>query len=263
MSIAALILSVIAFLLVVLSILLYSIRIVPEFQRLVIFRLGRFKGVYGPGIVIVLPIIDKAIKMDLRVVSIDLASQKALTKDGVEVNVDATVYFRVLDPAKVIFTVSDYASATAMLAAAVLRDVIGMVDLDTLLAQREEIAKKIASIIDEHVSPWGIKVLTVAIKDVKLPEALIRAMAAQAEAERMRRAKVILAQADYEASQTYLKAAENYARNSISLMLRQLDTLIEIAKEKNMVVIVPSTLELVSLPAIGAAFAERRGEGNK
>ncbi len=249
-------------LIIIIAILAYSIRVVPEYQRIVKLRLGKFKGIYGPGIVFIIPIIDTPITVDLRVVSIDLSSQRALTKDNVEVSIDAAVYMRVIDAAKAVLSVADYRSATATLGAAVLRDVIGMVDLDTLLTQREEVARKIASIIDEHVSPWGVKVTAVAIKDIKLPDTLIRAMAAQAEAERMRRAKVILAQADYEASQMYLRAAETYTKNPISLTLRQLDTLLEIAKEHNLILVVPSSLEVTSLSALAASALKRSQEGS-
>ncbi len=249
-------------LIIIIAILAYSIRIVPEYQRIVKLRLGKFKGIYGPGIVFIIPVIDRPITIDLRVLSIDLSSQRALTKDNVEVTVDAAVYMRVIDASKAVLSVTDYRSATVTLGAAVLRDVIGMVDLDTLLTQREEVAKKIASIIDEHVSPWGVKVTAVAIKDIKLPDTLVRAMAAQAEAERMRRAKVILAQADYEASQMYLKAAETYAKNAISLSLRQLDTLLEVAKEHNLILVVPSSLEVTSLSALAASVFKHSQEGS-
>jgi regulator of protease activity HflC (stomatin/prohibitin superfamily) len=249
-------------LIIIIAILAYSIRIVPEYQRIVKLRLGKFKGIYGPGIVFIIPVIDRPITIDLRVLSIDLSSQRALTKDNVEVTVDAAVYMRVIDASKAVLSVTDYRSATVTLGAAVLRDVIGMVDLDTLLTQREEVAKKIASIIDEHVSPWGVKVTAVAIKDIKLPDTLVRAMAAQAEAERMRRAKVILAQADFEASQMYLKAAETYAKNAISLSLRQLDTLLEVAKEHNLILVVPSSLEVTSLSALAASVFKRSQEGS-
>lgn len=227
-----------------------SIRIVPEYQRLVKLRLGKYVGTFGPGVVIVIPIIDRVLSVDLRVTAVDLPAQKALTKDNVEVSIDAAVYFRVIDPEKSVLSVVNYKSATALLASSTLRDVVGMIDLDTLLTQREEVAKKIASVIDEQVCAWGIKVTSVVIKDIKLPETLIRAMAQAAEAERTRRAKVILAQADYEASQLYLKAAETYTKNNVSILLRQIDALIEIARERNLVIVVPSTLELATLSTL-------------
>lgn len=249
---------VIIILIIVIPILVSAIRIVPEYQRLVKFRLGKLVGVYGPGVVFVVPIIDRVMTIDLRIITIDMASQKGLTRDNVEVTVDTAVYLRIIDPLKTVVSVSDYRSATATIAAATLRDVIGMVDMDTLLTQREEIAKKIATMVDEHASPWGgIKVNAVAIKDIRLPDTLIRAMAAQAEAERIRRSKIILAQADYEAGQLYLKAAQQYSQNTISLLLRQLDTLVEIAKEHNMIIVVPNTMEATSLSALAMSLSKK------
>ncbi len=245
---------------IVITLLASAIRIVPEYQRLVKLRLGKYVGTFGPGIVIVIPIIDRVLPVDLRVTVVDLPAQKALTKDNVEVSIDAAVYFRVIDPMKSVLSVTNYKSATALLASSTLRDVVGMIDLDTLLTQREEVAKKIASVIDEHVSTWGIKVTSVVIKDIKLPETLIRAMAQAAEAERTRRAKVILAQADYEASQLYLKAAETYTRNNVSILLRQIDALIEIARERNLIIVVPSTLELATLSSLALASLRREEE---
>ncbi|OYT25386.1 MAG: membrane protease subunit, stomatin/prohibitin-like protein [Thermoprotei archaeon ex4572_64] len=189
-----------------------SIRIVPEYQRLVKLRLGKYVGTFGPGVVIVIPIIDRVLSVDLRVTAVDLPAQKALTKDNVEVSIDAAVYFRVIDPEKSVLSVVNYKSATALLASSTVTSVV--------------------------------------IKDIKLPETLIRAMAQAAEAERTRRAKVILAQADYEASQLYLKAAETYTKNNVSILLRQIDALIEIARERNLVIVVPSTLELATLSTL-------------
>ncbi len=253
---------VIIILIIVIPILVSAIRIVPEYQRLVKFRLGKLIGVYGPGVVLVVPIIDRVMTIDLRIITIDMASQKGLTRDNVEVTVDTAVYLRIIDPLKTVVSVSDYRSATATIAAATLRDVIGMVDMDTLLTQREEIAKKIAAMVDEHASPWGIKVNAVAIKDIRLPDTLIRAMAAQAEAERIRRSKIILAQADYEAGQLYLKAAQQYSQNTVSLLLRQLDTLVEIAKEHNMIIVVPNTMEATSLSALAMSLSKKESNAS-
>ncbi|KUO89683.1 MAG: membrane protease subunit, stomatin/prohibitin-like protein [Caldivirga sp. CIS_19] len=249
-------------LIIVLPILASAIRVVPEYQRLVKLRLGKFKGVYGPGIVFVVPFIDRVITVDLRTIMIDMPSQRALTRDNVEVSIDASVYLRVLDAKNTVLSVQEYRTAAATIAAATLRDVVGMVDLDTLLTQREEVAKKIAAIVDEHVEPWGLKITSVAIKDVKLPDTLVRAMAAQAEAERMRRAKVILAQADYEASQMYLKAAETYTKNPTALTLRQLDTLLEVAKEHNLILVVPSSLEPITAAALALRGRLQEGQGS-
>ena len=235
---------------IVIAILANAIKVIPEYQRAVKFRLGRALGVVGPGLVVIIPLIDRLVVYDLRIVVVDLPAQKALTKDNVEVTVDAAVYLRVIDAFKVALTVSNHVQAVAIYAASVLRDVIGMVDLDTLLTQREEIARRITEIVDQHVTPWGLKITAVTIKDIKLPEALIRAMASQAEAERIRRAKITLAQAEVEASKLYLEAAQRYSANPTALALRQLDALVEIAREKNLVVVVPNTLQAISMPVI-------------
>jgi regulator of protease activity HflC (stomatin/prohibitin superfamily) len=243
--------------LIVVVILSYSIRIIPEYQRAVKFRLGRAVGVVGPGVVFVIPLIENIIKYDLRVEVVDVPAQRALTRDNVEVTIDAAVYLRVMDALKTALTVKNHIPAVSIFAASTLRDVVGMVDLDTLLAHREEIAKRIAAIVDEHVTPWGVKVTAVAIKDIKLPDILLRAMASQAEAERVRRAKITLASAEYEASKIYLEAAQRYAQNSVAVQLRMIDALIEIARERNLVIITPPTLEFVALPA---ALARQRGQ---
>jgi len=236
---------------VLLALLVATVRVCPEYMRYVKFRLGRFVGVYGPGIVIVIPIIERIVPIDLRVAVIDLPAQRAITRDNVEVTVDATVYFRVIKPEDAVLKVQNYRVAVAYLAAATLRDVIGMKDLDTLLSRREEIAHEIAKIVDEYVQEWGLKITSVVIKDIRLPEGLIRAMAQAAEAERTGRAKIILAEADLKAAEKYLEAAKRYAQNPVALMLRQIDALIEIARERNLVVVTPSTLELTALaPAI-------------
>jgi regulator of protease activity HflC (stomatin/prohibitin superfamily) len=230
------------------AILSSSIRIIPEYQRAVKFRLGRVVGVVGPGLVFIIPIIDTIVKYDLRVEVVDVPAQRALTKDNVEVTIDAAIYLRVVDALKTALTVKNHVQAVAIFAASTLRDVVGMVDLDTLLTHRDEIAKRIASIVDEHVTPWGVKVTAVAIKDIKLPEVLLRAMASQAEAERIRRAKITLASAEYEASKIYLEAAERYSQNPTAVQLRMIDALIEIARERNLIIVTPPTMEFVALP---------------
>lgn len=250
--------------LVIISLLASSIKVIPEYQRAVRFRLGRITGVIGPGLVFIVPIIDSIIRYDLRIEVVDVPAQKALTKDNVEVTIDAAVYLRVVDPLKVAVTVRNHVPAVATFAAATLRDVIGMVDLDTLLSHREEVAKKIAEIVDEHVTPWGIKVTGVAIRDIRLSESLVRAMAAQAEAERMRRAKITIASAEYEASKIYLEAAQTYAKNPVAVQLRQIDALLEIAREHNLIIVTPSSLEFVSLPlALSKALQGGPKEGGE
>jgi regulator of protease activity HflC (stomatin/prohibitin superfamily) len=233
---------------ILVAILSSAIRIIPEYQRAVKFRLGRVVGVVGPGLVFIIPIIENIIRYDLRIEVVDVPSQKALTKDNVEVTIDAAIYLRVIDALKTALTVRNHIPAVAIFAASTLRDVVGMVDLDTLLTHRDEIAKRIASIVDEHVTPWGIKVTAVAIKDIKLPEVLLRAMASQAEAERVRRAKITLASAEYEASKIYLEAAERYSQNPTAVQLRMIDALIEIAREHNLIIVTPPTMEYVALP---------------
>ncbi len=252
--------SAIFLVIIFLVLLALTIRICPEYMRYVKFRLGRYVGVYGPGVVIVLPIIERVTPIDLRVTVVDLPAQKAITRDNVEVTVDATVYFRVIKPEDVILKVQNYKAAVAYLAAATLRDVIGMKDLDTLLSRREEVAQEIARIVDEYVQEWGIKVTSVVMKDIRLPEGLVRAMAQAAEAERTGRAKVILAEADLKAAEKYLEAAKKYAQSPVALMLRQIDALIEIAREKSLIVVTPSTLELTTLAPAILRYYEKRGE---
>lgn len=235
-------------LVILVAILSSAIRIIPEYQRAVKFRLGRVVGVVGPGLVFIIPIIDRIVIYDLRVEVVDVPAQRTLTKDNVEVTVDAAIYLRVVEALKTALTVKNHVPAVAIYASSTLRDVIGMVDLDTLLTHRDEIAKKIASIVDEHVTPWGVKVTAVAIKDIKLPEVLLRAIASQAEAERVKRAKITLASAEYEASKIYLDAAERYSQNPTAVQLRMIDALIEIAREHNLIIVTPPTFEYVALP---------------
>jgi regulator of protease activity HflC (stomatin/prohibitin superfamily) len=242
---------------ILVAILSSAIRIIPEYQRAVKFRLGRVVGVVGPGLVFIIPIIDTIVRYDLRVEVVDVPAQRALTKDNVEVTIDAAIYLRVVDALKTALTVRNHIPAVAIYAASTLRDVVGMVDLDTLLMHRDDIAKKIASIVDDHVTPWGVKVTAVAIKDIKLPEVLLRAMASQAEAERVRRAKITLASAEYEASKIYLEAAERYSQNLTAVQLRMIDALIEVAREHNLIIVTPPTMEYVALP-LALARREKR-----
>jgi regulator of protease activity HflC (stomatin/prohibitin superfamily) len=242
---------------ILVAVLSSAIRIIPEYQRAVKFRLGRVVGVVGPGLVFIIPIIDTIVRYDLRVEVVDVPAQRALTKDNVEVTIDAAIYLRVVDALKTALTVRNHIPAVAIYAASTLRDVVGMVDLDTLLTHRDDIAKKIASIVDDHVTPWGVKVTAVAIKDIKLPEVLLRAMASQAEAERVRRAKITLASAEYEASKIYLEAAERYSQNPTAVQLRMIDALIEVAREHNLIIVTPPTMEYVALP-LALARREKR-----
>jgi len=251
---------------VVLIILLYSIRIVKEYERAVVFRLGRVIGVKGPGVVVIIPIIDRAVIIDLRIHTVDVPRQRIITKDNVEVSVDAVVYYRVQDPLKAVLTVRNYHLAVTMLAQTVLRDVIGKSELDDLLMRREEINRELQRILDELTDPWGIKVTAVTIKEVVLPEGMVRAMARQAEAERWRRAKIIEAEGERQAARILAEAAELYEKHPAALRLRELQTLIEVAKEKNMVIFYPLGLGAeaathTALGLVGGRLTARRGEG--
>ncbi len=222
-----------------------SIRIVQEYERGVIFRLGRLVGAKGPGLFFIIPFIDRMVKVDLRVVTLDVPSQECITRDNVTVKVNAVAYFRVLEPTKAIVQVEDYKRATWQIAQTTLRNVIGQSELDELLAHRERINTKLQQIIDEQTEPWGIKVSIVEIKDVELPATMQRAMARQAEAEREKRAKIIHAEGEYQAAQTLAQAAETIARVPAAIQLRYLQTLTEIATEKNSTIIFPVPVEFL------------------
>lgn len=236
----------------VLILLSMAINIFKEYERGVVFRLGRLSGVKGPGLVFIIPFIDRIVKVDLRVVTLDVPSQEAITRDNVTVKVNAVVYFRVLDPSAAIVNVEDYRRATWNIAQTTLRNVLGQSELDELLAHRERINQKLQQIIDEATEPWGVKVGIVEVKDVELPEGMKRSMAKQAEAEREKRAKIIHASGEYEAAQQLREAAGTMAREPITIQLRYLQTLTEIAVERNSTIIFPIPLEF--LKAFGALF---------
>jgi regulator of protease activity HflC (stomatin/prohibitin superfamily) len=225
---------VIIFLLMLLA---SAIKIMAEYQRIVIFRLGRLLGIKGPGLVFIIPIIDKIIKLDLRTRVIDVPKQRVITQDNVTVDVDAVVYFRITDPQKAVVEVQRYDVATSLLAQTTLRDVLGQESLDHLLSKREELNKSLQTIIDEGTDPWGIKVSAVTIRDVALPEEMLRAIAKQAEAEREKRSRIIIAEGEFQASQKMLDAAKLYEQAPTALRLRELQTLAEIAREKNLIVV--------------------------
>ncbi len=218
-----------------------SIKIVKEYERAVIFRLGRLLGAKGPGIFFIIPFIDNFVKVDLRIVTADVPEQRIITKDNVTVGVDAVVYYKVMDPEKAVTVISNYHYAVLMLAQTTLRDILGQVELDDLLTKREEINKRLQEILDTLTDPWGIKVTAVTIKEVKLPESMLRAMAKQAEAERWRRARIIEAEGERQAAKIMAEAAEFYERHPAAMRLRELQTLVEIAKEKNLIVVTPHT----------------------
>ncbi|MCB0210474.1 MAG: slipin family protein [Anaerolineae bacterium] len=223
-----------------------SIRVVQEYERGVIFRLGRFVGAKGPGIFFIVPFIDRMMKVDLRTVTLDVPSQEAITLDNVTLKVNAVVYFRVMDPGKAIIQVEDYRRATWQIAQTTLRNVIGQSELDDLLANREKVNEEIRQIIDDQTEPWGIKVSIVEVKDVELPQAMQRAMARQAEAEREKRAKIIHASGEFEASKQLAEAAEIIGREPATLQLRYLQTLTEVAAEKNSTIIFPLPIDIIS-----------------
>jgi regulator of protease activity HflC (stomatin/prohibitin superfamily) len=248
---------------IILVILAYSIRVVREYERVVVFRLGRLIGAKGPGVVIVLPIIDRVVTIDLRIHTVDVPRQRIITKDNVEVSVDAVVYYRVQDPIKAVMTVKNYAYAVTMLSQTVLRDIIGKSELDDLLTRREEINKELQKILDELTDPWGIKVTAVTIKEVVLPEGLVRAMARQAEAERWRRAKIIEAEGERQAAKILAEAAKMYEEHPAALRLRELSTLLEVAKEKNMIIFYPLTAGFdttAAATALAKAVQKKSGE---
>jgi regulator of protease activity HflC (stomatin/prohibitin superfamily) len=223
-----------------------SIRIVYEWERGVVFRLGRFNRILPPGIQFIIPVIERAVKVDLRVFVADVPKQEIITKDNVTVKVNAVVYFRVMDPASVLTRVENYLYATQQVAQTTLRDVIGQSELDELLAHREELNQRLQRIIDATTDPWGVKVDMVAIRDVELPDTMKRVMARQAEAERERRAKVIHAQGEYQAAETLAQAAEIMGRHPGSLQLRFLQTLTEVATERSTIVVMPVPIDILS-----------------
>ena len=231
---------------ILLFLLFSSVKVVQEYERGVIFRLGRFVGAKGPGIFFIIPFIDRMLKVDLRTVTLDVPSQEAITLDNVTLKVNAVVYFRVMDPGKAIIQVEDYRRATWQIAQTTLRNVIGQSELDDLLANREKVNEEIRQIIDDQTEPWGIKVSIVEVKDLELPQAMQRAMARQAEAEREKRAKIIHASGEFEASKQLAEAAQIIAREPATLQLRYLQTLTEIATEKNSTIIFPLPIDTIS-----------------
>ena len=228
------VLIVIIFLVLLLS---SAIKIMAEYQRIVIFRLGRLLGIKGPGLVFIIPIIDSIIKLDLRTRVIDVPKQRVITRDNVTVDVDAVVYFRITDPQKAVVEVQRYDVATSLLAQTTLRDVLGQRSLDELLSKREELNKSLQTIIDQGTDPWGIKVSAVTIRDVALPEEMLRAIAKQAEAEREKRSRIIIADGEFQASKKMTEAAKLYEKTPTALRLRELQTLAEIAREKNLIIV--------------------------
>ncbi len=231
-----------------------AIRIVREYERGVIFRLGRLVGAKGPGLFLIIPIVDKMVKVDLRTITLDVPPQEVITKDNVPVSVNAVVYFRVVDPQAAVVEVLDFIEATRQISMTTLRSVLGKAELDEILSEREKLNQELQAIIDEHTDPWGIKVITVEIKDVKIPADMQRAIARQAEAERERRSKIINAEGELQAAEKLREAAEIMHRSPGALQLRYLQTLAEISTENASTVVFPVPIELFT------ALLKRNGE---
>jgi len=230
---------------IVIIILSQAIKILREYERGVIFRLGRLVGAKGPGIILLIPIVDRMVRVSLRIVTMDVPAQEVITKDTVPVKVNAVIYFRVVNPENAIVEIQNFVNATSQIAQTTLRSTLGQMELDEILSQREKINQILQKIVDEHTGPWGVKVTAVETKDIELPEGMKRAMAKQAEAERERRAKIIHAEGEYQASEKLVKAADRIAKEPIALQLRYLQTLTEVATEKNSTTLFPIPIDLI------------------
>jgi len=252
---SALIYFVIAIVVVIL--LSAAIRVVQEYERGAVFRLGRFVGLRGPGLVFLIPFIERMMKVDLRVITMDVPAQECMTMDNVTVTVDAVIYFRVVDASDAVLKVLDYIKATSLLAATTLRNVVGQSELDELLAHRDKLNDKIQEVVDEGTNPWGIKVSMVEVKDVELPDTMKRAMAAQAEAERERRAKVVHAEGEYQAAEKLVGAAKVISAQPAALQLRYLQTLAGIATERTNTILFPLPLDMVT-PFLSRGSSEKK-----
>ena len=231
---------------VVIIILGNAIKILREYERGVIFRLGRYVSTKGPGLFLIIPFIDKMVTVSLRIITFDVSPQEVITKDNVPVKVNAVVYYRILDPEKAIIAVENYHMATLQISQTTMRGVVGQSELDELLAEREKINQKLQKIIDDQTDPWGIKVSTVEVKEVEIPDNMKRAMARQAETERDRRAKIINAQGEFQAAEKLAQAAEIISKQPTALQLRFLQTLKEVASEHNSTTLFPLPMELFS-----------------
>ncbi len=242
--------------LIIFSLVGAAVKVVQEYERGVIFRLGRLVGAKGPGLFLIIPFIDRMVKIDLRTVTLDIPSQEAITRDNVTVRVNAVCYFRVVDPEAAVVRVENYLVATLQIAQTTMRSVLGQSELDELLSKREEINQRLQEIIDEQTAPWGIKVSVVEVKDVELPQEMKRAMARQAEAERDKRAKVIHAEGEFLAAQQLSEAANIISSAPSALQLRYLQTLSDISSDETRTIIFPLPMDLIS------AFVGNRGEGS-
>jgi regulator of protease activity HflC (stomatin/prohibitin superfamily) len=244
---------------VVIILLSAALKIVKEYERGGVFRLGRFVGLRGPGLVVIIPFIENIRRIDLRVITMDVPQQECITVDNVTVRVDAVIYFRVVDAGDAILKVLDYIKATSLLAATTLRNVVGQSTLDELLGQRDRLNEKIQAVVDEGTNPWGIKVSMVEVKDVQLPQTMQRAMAAQAEAERERRAKVVHAEGEYQAAEKLADAAKVISSQPSALQLRYLQTLSGIATERSNVILFPLPMDILA-PFIGKASGSEKSK---
>jgi regulator of protease activity HflC (stomatin/prohibitin superfamily) len=247
---------------VVLAIVAFSllssiVRIVREYERGVVFRLGRLLRAKGPGVILLIPMVDRMIKIDLRVVTLDVPRQEMMTKDNVPVTVDAVVYFRVVNPEDAVVKVENFSKATYLVAQTTLRSVLGQHELDELLSQRDRINQQLQQVIDEQTEPWGIKVTLVEVRDVILPDTMKRAMAKQAETERERRAKVINAEGEYQAAERLVEAAQKIATQPVALQLRFLQALTEVAAEHNSTTIFPVPIDILT-PFLRRGESERK-----
>lgn len=243
---------VIIFVAFIILFLLSGVKVLNEYERGVVFRLGRIIEPKGPGIRFIIPGIDKMLKIGLRLITLDVPPQDVITRDNVSVKVNAVVYFRVVDPVKAVIQVENYLYATSQLAQTTLRSILGQVELDDLLSERDKLNIRIQEVLDKHTDPWGIKVSLVEIKFVDLPQEMQRAMARQAEAERERRAKVINAEGEYQAATKLAEASDILSRNPMSLQLRFLQTLVEVASERNSTIVFPIPIDLLR-PFLGKA----------
>jgi regulator of protease activity HflC (stomatin/prohibitin superfamily) len=230
----------------VLVVLFSAIKIVQEYERGVVFRLGRLVGARGPGLILLIPFLERMQKIDLRTVTMDIPAQEVITRDNVTVRVNAVAYFRVIDPNAAVVNVADYIRATSQIAQTTLRSVLGQSSLDDLLSQRDQINQELQQIIDEQTEPWGIKVSVVEVKDVELPQSMQRAMARQAEAEREKRAKIIHAEGEFQAAEQLSHAADIINRNPVTIQLRYLQTLTEIGAEKNTTIAFPIPIDMIT-----------------
>jgi len=247
-----LIVAIVVFVIIILAV---AIKVVKEYMRGIVFRLGRYVGVRGPGLVLLIPFIESMVKVDLRVLTMDVPSQECITLDTVTVRVDAVVYFRVIKPEDAVLNVEQYIRATSLLAQTTLRNVVGQSELQDLLANRDKVNEKLQVLIDEGTEPWGIKVSMVEVRDVELPETMQRAMAAQAEAEREKRAKIVHAEGEYQAAAKLAQAAKVISSQPSALQLRYLQTLGQISTERTNTIVFPLPIDLIK-PILGAGTTE-------